>query len=257
MGASLGGNYMRYAIAVLWDEGRRDVAGLQPVSFVTIVTPHLGLRKYSYLPLPTALHKVMGVLPGLGQTGSDLFLRPTKGAPKGEHPLLVQMATRPCFLRPLRAFSHRRAYANLENDFMVPIGSGVFHRADTARSGWGLFTRDLSDDFAARATKLNTGNEVECELVVPARPEPAGGDAPPPHDPQAGKDWMEGAMAEGLDSVGWSKIGMRFTGITLPLAHNLMCMRDGKPPRVPRWLCVEASGVMEHAVQYAHQRMPQ
>ena len=42
VGHSLGGLIGRYAVGVLSDEASRKMAGLQPHSFVTIATPHLG-----------------------------------------------------------------------------------------------------------------------------------------------------------------------------------------------------------------------
>lgn len=100
VGNSLGGLYSRYALKELWDEGSRTIAGCEPVTFMTIASPHLGVRKHLGLPFPRPLHFMAPVF--LGQTGEDLFLRGARP------PLLVRMATEPAFLRPLEAFKHRR-----------------------------------------------------------------------------------------------------------------------------------------------------
>ncbi|CAM9612087.1 unnamed protein product [Sphacelaria rigidula] len=221
VGNSLGGLYVRYAAKLLYREdgvggdaapsqnvtGRGGtVAGLTPTVFMTIATPHLGLRHFFYVPLP-----LQGLARGvIGRTGSDLFLTdrsrnapvqqqkraPTTSvsspdfrvgnvsamsagraaslgpgsiletgdgggrlAPAGagigdspaateildqetvvgdgvsrkaqsnrnsEMPLLYDMATSEDFLKPLKAFSIRRAYANRRGDFLVHYGTAAF-----------------------------------------------------------------------------------------------------------------------------------
>jgi len=41
---SLGGLFQRYAIANLYNPNDSTIAGLEPIQFVTIATPHLGMR---------------------------------------------------------------------------------------------------------------------------------------------------------------------------------------------------------------------
>jgi hypothetical protein len=41
---SLGGLFQRYAIGDLYKSGDSTIAGLEPVTFVTMATPHLGMR---------------------------------------------------------------------------------------------------------------------------------------------------------------------------------------------------------------------
>lgn len=170
--------------------GRETIAGLKPSVFMTIASPHLGVRRFTYLPVPPPLHPLAGVL--VGKTGSDLFLskRDGENRPRGslrfssprasastagaagltdpsraglrasasvlgavgrsgddsneglgggsggeggvgrETSLLYNMATSEEFLRPLRAFRWRRAYANRRGDFMVPYGTAAFVEHD-------------------------------------------------------------------------------------------------------------------------------
>ncbi|CAM9681198.1 unnamed protein product [Ectocarpus fasciculatus] len=155
VGNSLGGLYVRYAAKLLYrDEttGGADgggagatVAGLSPSVFMTIATPHLGVRRFTYVPLPSPLHSLAGVF--VGKTGHDLFLsrRKSGGGEVGgearaaaaaaakdgrENSLLYNMATTEDFLRPLKAFRWRRAYANRRGDFMVPYGTAAFVESD-------------------------------------------------------------------------------------------------------------------------------
>lgn len=170
--------------------GGETVAGLKPSVFMTIASPHLGVRCFTYVPLPTPLHSLASVF--VGKTGSDLFLKRNgkssdafpppppppsgpslspsairgavqrwfslspgdaggeavgngpwvgSGSPGGtgasagggagvgagrEASLLYEMATSEEFLRPLKAFRWRRAYANRRGDFMVPYGTAAF-----------------------------------------------------------------------------------------------------------------------------------
>lgn len=175
------------------------VAGLKPSVFMTIASPHLGVRRFTYVPLPAPLQPLAGVF--VGKTGSDLFLSGDKKQREGRvsssrrgrrddssaratlttassttsemstagdtltgleidadnngggdivgaddvvrrhdenegaidgwnrrrhGSLLYRMATSEEFLRPLKAFRRRRAYANRRGDFMVPYGTAAF-----------------------------------------------------------------------------------------------------------------------------------
>lgn len=85
LGNSLGGLYARYAAALLYtppdssdadnsDASSGSVCGLIPGDFVTTASPHLGVRRFTYIPVPDVLQ---GFAPGLiiGRTGDDLFLQ--------------------------------------------------------------------------------------------------------------------------------------------------------------------------------------
>lgn len=119
---SLGGLFARYAIAALYTpqvdliedivllgEPQRQsqerpglqchqeakVAGLVPVNFVTLASPHLGVRGKNQLPfllgLPLLEEIAVPIAPFVvGQTGKQLFL--TDGKPN-DQPLLLQMAS--------------------------------------------------------------------------------------------------------------------------------------------------------------------
>nr|BAX25099.1 hypothetical protein [Oryza brachyantha] len=118
---SLGGLFARYAISILYSTEMKDtsqgaagmaprtggseklectsrfgaIAGLEPINFVTLATPHLGVRGKNQLPflqgLPI-LEKLAAPLAPfvVGRTGAQLFL--TDGEPS-KPPLLLQMAS--------------------------------------------------------------------------------------------------------------------------------------------------------------------
>eukprot|EP00960_Hanusia_phi_P042004 755259-Hanusia_phi.AAC.4 len=172
VGNSLGGLYSRYAIAVLHQEGRGGwkaeedlVCGLKPDTFVTTATPHLGVRRFTYLPIPYQLHGLAPVF--VGRTGDDLFLLGKEG---DEPPLLLLMSTCEVFLRGLRSFTRRRAYANLEGDFLVPFGTAAFMVED-GRAGWGILEKGISEDFERRSQRIRSQSQVVCEMTVDAHEE--------------------------------------------------------------------------------------
>ncbi|KAJ6728492.1 HYDROLASE-LIKE PROTEIN FAMILY [Salix koriyanagi] len=144
---SLGGLFARYAIAVLYSENavntgtsidvaadtslpnsntacssrRGMIAGLEPINFITLATPHLGVRGRKQLPfllgIPILEKLVLPIAPIIvGRTGSQLFL--TDGKPN-KPPLLLRM-TSDCedgkFLSALGAFRCRVLYANVSYD---------------------------------------------------------------------------------------------------------------------------------------------
>ncbi|KEP66903.1 UNVERIFIED_CONTAM: serine esterase (DUF676) protein [Hammondia hammondi] len=61
IGFSLGGLYMRFAVRLLYapasGSSPATVCGLRPLCVGTVASPHLGVRRFSYLPLPEGLMK--------------------------------------------------------------------------------------------------------------------------------------------------------------------------------------------------------
>ncbi|KAK8976768.1 hypothetical protein V6N11_047538 [Hibiscus sabdariffa] len=139
---SLGGLLARYAIAMLYSESdssgtlsdsvidssvpsrRGMIAGQEPISFITLATPHLGVRGRKQLPFLLGVPFLEKLAPPVapfvvGRTGKQLFL--TDGKPS-RPPLLLRMAS-DCedgkFLSALRAFKSRTLYANVSYDYMV------------------------------------------------------------------------------------------------------------------------------------------
>ncbi|XP_057854301.1 lipid droplet phospholipase 1 isoform X5 [Cryptomeria japonica] len=100
------------------------IAGLEPVNFITVATPHLGSKGKKQVPflfgLPL-LEKVacLGVHIFIGRTGRHLFLTDNH---EGKLPLLRRMLN-DCgdlyFMSALRAFKCRIAYSNVAYDHIV------------------------------------------------------------------------------------------------------------------------------------------
>ncbi|KAI3513943.1 hypothetical protein L1887_12186 [Cichorium endivia] len=125
---SLGGLVARYAIGKLYENENFPVngriAGLQPVNFITVATPHLGSRGHRQLPLlcgvPFLERSASQTAHWIaGRSGKHLFLTDNDD---GELPLLLQMVndTKEIkFISALGSFKRRVAYANANYDHMV------------------------------------------------------------------------------------------------------------------------------------------
>lgn len=135
---SLGGLFARYAIAVLYtpngssksddvagsplsSSNKGLMAGLEAINFITLATPHLGVRGNKQLPFLLGvpfLEKLAAPLAPIftGRTGTQLFL--TDGKPS-RPPLLLRMAS-DCkegkFISALGTFRCRVLYANVSYD---------------------------------------------------------------------------------------------------------------------------------------------
>lgn len=227
VGNSLGGLYVRHAAASLLEGSGDDatMAGLRPDALVTTGCPHLGVRRYTYLPVPRWLRPA-GVLIA-GATADDLLLRDASR-------LLVEMSVpSSAFGEALGVFSRRRCYANLRGDFMVPFGSAAI---ETAPWGWGVDDEQHARAFASRAGVAFTddavvdgrkdGIGVVCEARAEAMRLPRRRRQSEwiddENDDGGESGGLEELMRSGLHAHGWSKVGIGFASATAtsPLAHN-------------------------------------
>ena len=246
VGNSLGGLYVRAAAAELYGGGQQEL-GLAPNTLVTTGCPHLGVRRYTYLPLPPALHSLGGLV--AGRTASDLLLRRTDADP--HRPLLVEMADPDSrYGVALRSFQRRRLYANLRGDFMVPFGTAAIETG-----GWAAGVGDgrLVARFAARRDVVFRDVEVcggradGIGVVCEQRQERA-------EEGAEGAEWEE-EMRAGLSAVAWDKVGVSFraAGTLTPLAHNkLPALRREGWRRAFEWVeqAQEGVPVMEDAARF-------
>ncbi|XP_010433593.1 PREDICTED: uncharacterized protein LOC104717680 [Camelina sativa] len=137
---SLGGLVARYAIGKLYEQSVEvdsldspskdkssrggEIAGLEPMNFITFATPHLGSRGHRQFPILCGLPFLERTASqtahlAAGRTGKHLFLVDNDD---GNPPLLIRMAT-DCddlkFISALHVFKRRVAYANVNFDSMV------------------------------------------------------------------------------------------------------------------------------------------
>lgn len=112
VGHSLGGLVQTFAIAYIESNYPWFFRRLQPVNFITLASPMLGLVHENPAYIKIAL--MAGVA---GRTGHDLGLQLTE---KGGKPLLLLLPSGPTH-RILKRFVRRTLYANVYNDGIVPL----------------------------------------------------------------------------------------------------------------------------------------
>ena len=267
VGNSLGGLYARYAIHVLYDNDG-SIAGLKPQCFMTIATPHLGVMDHTYLEdelglyVPSILKSIVSAT--MYETGRDLFATfkmndESKGEKEKEeekeekeekedgYHLVYRMCTHITFLQPLRAFEKRRLYANLQGDFMVPLGTAaflspekvrVFREAHRSTFG-GVVHHEVIPSSSDQSTTCTSSSSCDTE----------------PSSIASQETEEKSAMRQALDSCGWEKVLVNFRNpLSLPLSHNKICAINKFPwfdNLFDRLLGFhEGNSVMEQAAQW-------
>ncbi|ODQ65036.1 DUF676-domain-containing protein, partial [Nadsonia fulvescens var. elongata DSM 6958] len=110
---SLGGLTQTYAIAHIASHHSEVFKRVEPVNFVTLASPFLGISNEN--PAFVRLFLDIGLI---GKTGQDLGL--TSLPTPGSKPLLRMLPTGPTH-EILKRFKRRTLYANLVNDGIVPL----------------------------------------------------------------------------------------------------------------------------------------
>ncbi|XP_054801037.1 putative lipase YDR444W isoform X2 [Prosopis cineraria] len=250
---SLGGLFARSAIAVLYssdtcnaDQPNKNcmedsqrasfstgemIAGLEPINFITLATPHLGVRGKRQLPFLFGVSILEKLAPPLapllfGQTGSQLFL--TDGKPN-KPPLLLSMAS-DCddekFISALGAFRCRVVYANVSYDHMV---------------GWRTSSIRRETELCKPPNQSIDGYEhiVNVEYCPPVRSDGPGFSteaakakeatqkAPNAQNAIEYYEKMEEEMIHGLQRLGWKKVDVNFHSSIWPFfAHYYIHVKD-------------------------------
>ena len=146
------------------------------------------------------------------------------------------MATSPEFLAPLKSFRHKRLYANLNRDFVVPVGTAAFIRE-----------KDIK-----HLRKLHRSRYGIVDILLPSeRLQPETGALDTTSVRQHVRDRPLDRMITELEDCGWEKVLVNFPGV-LPNAHNKICALT----REPKWFFHKVLGfeqgryVMEHAADW-------
>ncbi|KAM7500705.1 hypothetical protein LguiA_025119 [Lonicera macranthoides] len=265
---SLGGLFARYAIAVLYTEilpsdhsddlpdstnansktacsrSRGMIAGLEPINFITLATPHLGVRGKKQLPFllgVPVLEKLAAPIAPIfvGRTGSQLFL--TDGKPN-KPPLLLRMASDSedgKFISALGAFGCRVLYANVSYDHMV---------------GWRTSSIRREEELVKPPQRSLDGYKhvVDVEYCPPvssdgahfrpvaAKAKEAAQNAPSTQNTVEYHEIIEEEMIRGLQQLGWKKVDVSFHSSFWPFfAHNNIHVKN-------EWLHNAGAGVVAH-----------
>lgn len=115
VGHSLGGLVQIFAIATIQSEDPDFFNRIEPMSFVTMATPYLGISNENPGYVKFALD-----IGFAGRTGQDLGLTWKPSTKKNHKPLLQVLPTGPTH-EVLKRFKHRTLYANAVNDGIVPL----------------------------------------------------------------------------------------------------------------------------------------
>lgn len=274
---SLGGLFARYAVAILYTQdisstdysddrssstngdsetkcslSRALIAGLKPINFITLATPHLGVRGKNQLPFLLGvpiLEKIAAPVAGLfvGRTGSQLFL--TDGKPS-RAPLLLRMASDSedgNFISALGAFRCRMIYANVSYDHMV---------------GWRTSSIRRERELVKPPLRSLDGYKhvVDVEYCPPvsskgpqfppeaAKAKEAAQNAPSTQNTVEYHEIMEEEMIRGLQQLGWKKVDVSFHSSFWPFfAHNNIHVKN-------EWFYNAGAGVIAHVADSLKQQ---
>ncbi|XP_076946471.1 uncharacterized protein LOC143617984 [Bidens hawaiensis] len=256
---SLGGLIARYAIGVLYtrtdDKSAGQIAGLEAVSFITLATPHLGVRGNKQLPfllgLPM-LEKIAAPMAPIfvGRTGSQLFL--TDGKPD-RPPLLLRMTTDAedaDFISALGAFKYRVLYANAAYDHMVGRRTSSIRRESEL-----VKPPFKSLDGYKHVVDVEYCPPVESQgsnfPPEAARAKEAAQNVPTTQNTLEYHEIMEEEMIRGLQQLGWKKVDVSFHSSLWPFfAHNNIHVKD-------EWFHKAGAGVVAHVADTINQQEKQ
>ncbi|XP_055834917.1 lipid droplet phospholipase 1-like [Solanum dulcamara] len=264
---SLGGLIARYALALLYSDDvvaastttnfklKGLIDGLEPINFITLATPHLGVRGKKQLPflfgVPILEKLAAPIAPFLaGQTGKQLFLTDGKS---NKPPLLLRMAS-DCddgkFISALGAFKCRVLYANVSCDHMV---------------GWRTSSIRRETQLLKPPRRSLDGYKHVVDMeYCPAIPSEG-----PHFPPEAAKakeaaqnastmqttleyhEIMEEEMIRGLQQFSWKKVDVSFHSAFWPFfAHNNIHVKN-------EWFHNAGAGVISHVADHIKQQEKQ
>ena len=215
VGNSLGGIYGRYAIAKLAESMNGN---MEFNIFCTTATPHLGISRHTYLPLPRTAE--IGVAHALGSTGKDLYVRIRTlemliTCLECSHltqlfsfyhrfrlnDLMKTMATSQEFISPLGSFRKRIAYANAYGtDFPVPAETAAFLSADSTYPHHFMEEQLDADDDSCDRLVVDDSGLVIATLHTPQRDNDDGACLNEEHTDELVQ------MSTALDALGWKKV---------------------------------------------------
>ncbi|KAL6839668.1 hypothetical protein ACP4OV_030607 [Aristida adscensionis] len=264
---SLGGLFARYAISVLYSletkntgpsvadiipttqgfekpqrtSGLGSIAGLEPINFITLATPHLGVRGRNQLPFLqglTILEKLAAPLAPLivGRTGAQLFL--TDGE-SSKPPLLLQMAS-DCEDKKFIAdmVGWRTSSIRKEKELIKPL-----HRSLDG------YKHIVNVEYCSPVS--SEGPHFPSSA---ARAKEAAQRTPNLQNTEEYHQMMEEEMIHGLQKVGWKKVDVSFHSSLWPYsAHNNIHPTASMQVK-NEWLHNAGAGVVAHVADSIRQQ---
>ncbi|XP_010323235.1 putative lipase ROG1 isoform X1 [Solanum lycopersicum] len=209
------------------------VAGLEPVNFITVATPHLGSRGHKQLPLLCGLPLLeKGALQTAhwiaGRSGKHLFLTDKDN---GKPPLLLRMVNDSddlMFMSGLRSFKRRVAYANANYDHVVGWRTSSIRRQDELPKS----------NLQIKDQKYPHIVNVEQETTLDINHKLSSLEGKKMADLEAHVE----EMIEGLTQVPWERIDVSFhESRQRYVAHNTIQVKT-------YWLNSDGADVIEHMI---------
>ncbi|KAM3336821.1 hypothetical protein P3S68_032521 [Capsicum galapagoense] len=206
------------------------VAGLEPLNFITVATPHLGSRGHNQLPLLCGLpllekgasqtaHWIVG------RSGKHLFLTDKDN---GKPPLLLRMVNDSDdlkFMSGLRSFKRRVAYANANYDHVVGWRTSSIRRQDELPKS----NLQIKDQKYPHIVNIEQETTLAISHKVSSLERKEMAD-------------LEEAMIEGLTQVPWERIDVSFhESRQRYVAHNTIQVKT-------YWLNSDGADVIEHMI---------
>lgn len=245
---SVGGVVARYAIGKLYrpprtenvekfsddtsEEGSKGtIAGLAPVNFITVASPHLGSRGNKQVPFlfgVTALEKAAGLCVHwiFKKTGRHLFLNEDEGKP----PLLRRMVEDDGelrFMSALGSFERRVTYSNVGYDHIVGWRTSSIRRNNELPKWEDSLNEKYPHIVYQEHCKACDGEQGEGESVVKE------GDR---------FDKLEEELVTGLSRVSWEKIDVSFhSSRNRFAAHSVIQVKD-------HYMHAEGADVIQHII---------
>lgn len=244
---SVGGLVARYAIGRLYrppniekavstgdgqEEAKATIAGLEPINFITVATPHLGSRGNKQVPFlfgVPAFEKVAGrVIHWIfGRTGRHLFLTDDE---EGKKPLLRRMVedNDDCpFMSALRLFKRRVTYSNVGYDHIVGWRTSSIRRNSELPKWEDSIKEKYPHVVYEEHCKSYNGEQEESTLVE-------------------GKDLdkIEEELVKGLSSLSWEKVDVSFHSSRFRFAaHSVIQVKE-------RHMHSEGGDVIQHMIDH-------
>lgn len=218
------------------EQSRGKIAGLEPVNFISVATPHLGCKGKNQLPMLWGVplfEKIVcfGAHWAVGRSGRHLFLTDND---EGKLPLLLRMVN-DCgdlrFMSALRAFKRRVAYANVVHDKIVGWRTSSIRR-ESELPQLSQLQSPLDNRYPHIVNVENENDDISGPRVAASN--------------QGYTDPEEEEMLGGLTQVPWQRVDVSFQNSKYRfVAHSTIQVKYS-------WMQTEGADVIFHMIDNFH-----
>eukprot|EP01101_Sappina_pedata_P003473 TRINITY_DN1380_c0_g1_i3.p1 TRINITY_DN1380_c0_g1~~TRINITY_DN1380_c0_g1_i3.p1 ORF type:complete len:332 (-),score=112.05 TRINITY_DN1380_c0_g1_i3:84-1079(-) len=212
MGFSLGGLYARFFSALNFDKATSKICGLEPVSFLTIASPHLSVRclapgfleylKKKVSSLDTATIQQMTLDDSDGDKYSD---NPSQTRNLCLIHVMSKSGQSLPFLESLQAYKYHTVYANTQHDHFVPYETAAIVGYPAKKLGsFSPSSLTPTKEFPS-ITAMRKGGHIAADL--------------PTYFHEDGKRVEIEEMIKGLGTIQWNRVD-----VTLSMSNAHKCV---------------------------------